>query len=417
LSGTAANVNADGGRSADQPMPDGDRCPMYEPHVILNAIQRELALQFHSACAFRRKGIVIIMENTAMLPKHAIATDRLSLRPLAPDDFCAVHLWASNPENTRYMPWGPNSAKETKEFLASAVTPGKDFAVVLKDTGAVIGSCGIYPDKANDNAELGWILHKDYWKRGYGTELGGALIRYGFEDLKLRRIFAFCAAANYGSCRVMERNGMSREALSRKSFWARVDKEWIDGAAYAILADDYFTKKRSGAFWTKSDKLILEREITFRQARRDDAPSIFHFILELAEYESLLHQVSASVELLEDWLFEKHAAEAIIVEAEGSGVGFALYFSNFSTFLGKAGLYLEDLYIQPQYRGHGIGKALLKELAKIAAERGYGRMEWSCLDWNQPSIDFYRSLGAEAMSDWTAYRLSEEKLKSLAKGQ
>ena len=167
-----------------------------------------------------------------------LETDRLILRPLNPDDFEAVHSWAGSPANTRYMAWGPNTEEQTREFLA-ITKPGKDFAVVLKGTDKVIGSCGIYPDSDNDTGELGWILHMDYWKRGYGTELGGELIRYGFEDLTLRRISAPCAAANYGSCRVMERNGMRREALNVKAFWARVDKEWIDNAVYAILAEEY----------------------------------------------------------------------------------------------------------------------------------------------------------------------------------
>lgn len=171
--------------------------------------------------------------------KLELGTKRLILRPLTLDDFDAVHSWAGNPANTRYMAWGPNTEEQTHSFLASA-KPGKDFAVVLKETREVIGSCGIYPDSKIDTGELGWILHMDYWKRGYGTELGGELIRYGFEDLKLRRIFAPCAAVNYGSYRVMERNGMRREALQIKAFWARVDKEWIDQAIYAILADDYF---------------------------------------------------------------------------------------------------------------------------------------------------------------------------------
>lgn len=176
-----------------------------------------------------------------MTYRNTLETKRLILRPLSMDDFAAVHSWASNPLNTRYMAWGPNDEEETRGFLNS-VRSGKDFAVVLKPNGVVIGSCGIYPDEAGDAAELGWILHKDYWKRGYGTELGGELIRYGFEDLKLRRIFAPCAAVNYGSFRVMERNGMRREAIHAKSFWARVDKEWIDGAEYGILAEDYFAK-------------------------------------------------------------------------------------------------------------------------------------------------------------------------------
>ena len=173
-----------------------------------------------------------------MIYKNILETKRLILRPLTSDDFEAVHSWASNPENTRLMKWGPNTPDQTRDFLTK-VQPGKDFAAVLKTSNAVIGSCGIYPNSANDTGELGWILHKDYWKEGYGTEFGGELIRYGFEDLKLRRIFAECAAINYGSSRVMERNGMRREALYVKAFWARVDKEWIDAAGYAILAEEY----------------------------------------------------------------------------------------------------------------------------------------------------------------------------------
>jgi len=172
--------------------------------------------------------------------KKTIETDRLILCPLGPDDFDAVHAWAGNPENTRYMSWGPNDEAQTREFLASVQT-GRDFAVVLKEAGTVIGSCGIYSDSDYDTGELGWILHMDHWKRGYGTELCGALIQYGFESLKLRRIFAPCAAVNYGSYRVMERNGMRREAVHTKAFWARVDKEWVDSAVYAILAEEYFT--------------------------------------------------------------------------------------------------------------------------------------------------------------------------------
>ena len=168
-----------------------------------------------------------------------LQTARLLLRPLVSDDFEAVQSWAGNPMNTRYMAWGPNTEEQTREFVTSFVTDGKDFAVVLKDNNIVIGSCGVYPDSDNDTGELGWILHKNYWKQGYGTELGGELIRYGFETLKLRRLNAPCAAANYGSCRVMERNGMRREALHIKAFWARVDKEWTDKAVYAILEEEY----------------------------------------------------------------------------------------------------------------------------------------------------------------------------------
>jgi GNAT superfamily N-acetyltransferase len=162
-----------------------------------------------------------------------------------------------------------------------------------------------------------------------------------------------------------------------------------------------------------SIKVELTPKLTFRAAKRSDAQLILGLICELAEYENLLSEVKTNVETLENWLFDKHAAEVIIAEVDGVAVGYALFFSNFSTFLGKAGLYLEDLYVKPQFRGCGIGKAILAHLAKIAVERDYGRIEWPCLDWNTPSINFYRSLGAEAMSDWTTYRLTGETLAAL----
>ncbi|MDR2167172.1 MAG: GNAT family N-acetyltransferase [Clostridiales bacterium] len=170
--------------------------------------------------------------------RNALETERLILRPLCAEDFEAVHSWASNPENVRYMFWGPNSEEQTREFLKTT-KPGRDFAVVLKQSREVIGSCGIYPNVKADSAEMGWILHMNHWKKGYGTELCGELIRYGINDLGLRRIFAPCAAANRGSFRIMERNGMRREALHKKAFWARIDEEWVDEAVYAILAEEF----------------------------------------------------------------------------------------------------------------------------------------------------------------------------------
>lgn len=153
---------------------------------------------------------------------------------------------------------------------------------------------------------------------------------------------------------------------------------------------------------------------SFRSAERRDVPLILRYIRELARYEKLEEEVVATEEILEEWLFDKEKAEVIIAMAEGKEVGFALFFHNFSTFLGRAGIYLEDLYVEPAHRGQGIGTALLRELARIAVSRGCGRLEWWCLDWNKPSIDFYRSLGAEAMEDWTVYRISGETLSKLA---
>jgi len=154
-------------------------------------------------------------------------------------------------------------------------------------------------------------------------------------------------------------------------------------------------------------------ELTFRYAERKDTALIFKFIKELAEYEKMLDEVVATEELLEDWIFNRQKAEVIFALADGKEVGFALFFHNFSTFLGRAGIYLEDLYVNPEYRGCGIGKALLKKLGEIAVKRGCGRLEWWCLDWNKPSIDFYRSMGAEPMEDWTVYRISGNALKEL----
>ena len=151
-----------------------------------------------------------------------------------------------------------------------------------------------------------------------------------------------------------------------------------------------------------------------RFARREDTALILRFIRDLAEYEKMADLVVADEALLADQLFEKKNAEVIFALEGEKEVGFALFFHNFSTFLGRAGLYLEDLYVLPEYRGRGYGKGLLQKLASIAVERGCGRLEWSCLDWNTPSIDFYKSLGAEPMSDWTVYRVAGETLATLA---
>lgn len=152
----------------------------------------------------------------------------------------------------------------------------------------------------------------------------------------------------------------------------------------------------------------------FRYAERKDTALILQFIKELADYEKMLDEVLADEQTLEEWIFDKQKAEVIFALDNNREVGFALFFHNFSTFLGRAGIYLEDLYVKPEYRGKGYGKALLKKLAAIAVERGCGRVEWWCLDWNRPSIDFYLSLGAEPMSDWTVYRLSGDTLQKLA---
>jgi GNAT superfamily N-acetyltransferase len=150
-----------------------------------------------------------------------------------------------------------------------------------------------------------------------------------------------------------------------------------------------------------------------RKAVRQDVPLILEFIKGIARYEKMENEVVATTELLEEQLFDKGHAEVIFVMEEGAEVGFALFFHNFSTFLGRSGLYLEDLFVYPEHRGKGYGKALFLELVRIANERGCGRMEWVCLNWNKPSIDFYRSMGAVPLDEWTTYRLTSDAMKKL----
>ena len=156
------------------------------------------------------------------------------------------------------------------------------------------------------------------------------------------------------------------------------------------------------------------QQFKIRIAEQKDIPVILSLIKELAEYEKMSDDVVATEELLRESLFVKKVAEVVIGEYEEKTVCFALFFHNFSTFLGKSGLYLEDLYIKPYMRGKGIGKMMLSYIGKLAVERDCGRMEWACLDWNEPSIKFYKHMGAVPMDDWTIYRISGDELKNLA---
>lgn len=152
-----------------------------------------------------------------------------------------------------------------------------------------------------------------------------------------------------------------------------------------------------------------------RFAKKDDVKIILNFIKELAEYEKLSDEVMATEESLMDSLFVRKHAEVIIGEYENKPVGFMLFFHNYSTFLGKPGLYLEDLYIKPNMRGMGLGKIFLSYLAQLAIQRNCGRLEWWCLNWNETAINFYKKLGAVPMSDWTIYRVTEKKFQNLSK--
>jgi GNAT superfamily N-acetyltransferase len=155
--------------------------------------------------------------------------------------------------------------------------------------------------------------------------------------------------------------------------------------------------------------------LAIRPAEEADTPLILRFIQDLAEYERLRHEAVATEEDLRRHLFgERPAAEVLLAEVEGEAVGFALFFTSFSTFLGRPGLYLEDLFVSPEWRGRGIGRRMLAHLARITRDRGYGRLEWWVLDWNESAIGFYRGLGARAMDEWTTFRLADEALERLA---
>lgn len=167
---------------------------------------------------------------------------------------------------------------------------------------------------------------------------------------------------------------------------------------------------------------MTDAAFTLRPATADDCDTLLRLIRELAEYEKLTHLVEATPEKLRQTLFgARPSAEAVLAEVpspEGPrAIGFALFFHNYSTFLAKPGLYLEDLYVEPAWRGHGIGKALLVHLAGLAVERGCGRFEWSVLDWNTPSIDFYRAMGASVLQDWRICRVTGEALTAMAAKQ
>ena len=161
----------------------------------------------------------------------------------------------------------------------------------------------------------------------------------------------------------------------------------------------------------------MKNKFEIRFANENDVSIIYDFICRLAEYENMLGDVVATPELLKEWIFEKKKAEVVLAVENGNAFGFALFFHNFSTFLGRSGIYLEDLFVLPEYRGNGYGKALLKKLAEIAVERDCGRLEWSCLDWNKPSIEFYLSLGAKPMDEWSVYRMAGDTLTEFAKRQ
>jgi len=180
---------------------------------------------------------------------HTLETERLILRGFCKNDFEAVHSYASNIDNIKYMIWGPNDEHETKKFIQECIEWETkvpclhyDFAITLKENGDLIGGCGVYLDEKLTTGMLGWILNKGYWKQGYMPEVGKALLKYGFEGLKLHRIYATCNADNYGSFRVMEKCGMRKEAHFVKNCYGRVglEKQWYDQYHYGMVEEEWY---------------------------------------------------------------------------------------------------------------------------------------------------------------------------------
>ena len=182
----------------------------------------------------------------------------------------------------------------------------------------------------------------------------------------------------------------------------------------------YYVISRFNLFLREYNKFLgrfsgqMKELIKIREAQEKDTGIILEFIKELAVYEKLLHEVTANESLLKKTLFDTEYAKVLIAEYDGEPAGMALYFHSYSTFLGKPGIYLEDLYVKEKFRGKGLGKGLLKKLAKICDENDFGRLEWSVLDWNKPSIDFYESLGADSQDEWIKYRVTGDTLKKLS---
>ena len=161
-------------------------------------------------------------------------------------------------------------------------------------------------------------------------------------------------------------------------------------------------------------KVKINDHIIIRSAQKKDTMQIINFIRELAEYEHLTHLIDINELNLQNYIFKEKIAEVIIIEYDNEPAGFALFFCNFSTFLGKPGIYIEDLFVKPEYRGKGLGRHLLSYLAKLVQKRNYGRLEWACLDWNEPSIKFYKNQGAQSLNEWSTYRVDGKNLEILA---
>ena len=321
---------------------------------------------------------------------------RIMLRNMNLDDLKLFRKWLYKPHVARWF-HHPEAWIEEIQLQDSKFSWIHHFIVEYK--GQPIGFCQYYAcgcsdeewegqDKAGSYSIDYLIGDTEFLQCGFGKQIVAALTEM--------------IQSNKDACRIL------------------VQPEPENVASCSLLNSCGFTLNTSTGIYVKP---LIEHglrtynqtsDFKFRYAQRKDTPLILKFIKDLALYEKMENEVVATEELLEEWIFDKQKAEVIFAVVNGKEIGFALFFHNFSTFLGRAGLYLEDLFVAPEYRGQGYGKAILKQLAKIAVERGCGRLEWWCLDWNKPSIDFYLSLGAEPMKDWTVYRIAGKTLEEMA---
>ncbi len=336
---------------------------------------------------------MIGFENIVLKSQH------LTFRLLQEQDKEALAPILREPETTKPSGFLPVCTEEELEEFWKGLTRYQTGIAILLE-GRCIGYYHVnkyIPDEPEyqeqTNVGIGFLIGKDYIGRGYGTET--LLTLNAWLLTKVDNIWADYFVENTASKKTILKCGFREMSPYDMTF------EALGGERKHVISNVLRAKR--------------EISVTFRFAQRQDTAQILQFIKGLAEYEKMSQEVVADEKTLEEWIFDRSKAEVIFAEAEGQAVGFALFFHNFSTFLGRAGLYLEDLYVLPEQRGKGYGKALLQKLASIAVERGCGRFEWSCLDWNQPSIDFYRSLGAEPMDEWTVYRVTGDTLKNLAK--
>lgn len=318
-----------------------------------------------------------------------LETERLFLRPFTADDFEGAHAYGSVPENVRFMPWGPNDAQATRAFLLRCEERWKDepvsefdFAVVLKNTDKVVGGCGIYLNEERTQAALGWALHRDYWKKGLMPEAAKALLRFGFEELKLHRITAYCNTENYGSYRVMEKAGMRREGHFIKAKFGRVgeEKKWYDQYQYAMLNEEWARQGENGASELRLvfPTLEMEREaLAYRQEYFDCGEFVIHGDggLDNAEsYSQWIEKINGDLTKERENFVASTTLFAVVGERI---VGTIQIRHKLNDFLLQFGGHI-GYGVRPSERRRGYASAMLKEALRMYREKGIDRVLVTC---------------------------------------